>query len=290
MVIDGVKKRFEGLRDLGFYPNPSSFVLCECIKNKDKYELKTIIPLENNMNNVVIDRDNLILTDTQGEVLTKFDSSSFKKIAIEYVNDNDILLSNYEIIRPNFVPKRLYENIRHYHYDKTFNLENILYDNKDGKLEKFANINNDSFLIKKNKNFEKSSSIYSIKQKRFVTPSFPVLEPVENTSYTIFKFEDKVYSSLEINNIRFSSKIIGFITVDGKFYNGVYDELSNKEIECELNSKKYFKSDFVEYNELKEMIQGKLNEKVVKESNKQITKDFIIKKLENKAKKIYNNK
>ena len=38
------------------------------------------------------------------------------------------------------------------------------------------------------------------------------------------------------------------------------------------------------------MIQGKLNEKVVKESNKQITKDFIIKKLENKAKKTYNNK
>ena len=78
------------------------------------------------------------------------------------------------------------------------------------------------------------------------------------------------------------TKIIGFITIDGKFYNGVYDELSNKEIECELNSK----PNFEEYYELRNMIQGKLNEKVIKEANKNTTRDFIIKKLENKAKNI----
>ena len=63
MVLNGVKETFEGLYNLGFYPNPSSFILCRCDKKKDKLEMNQVIPLENNLCNIQIDKENMVLTD-----------------------------------------------------------------------------------------------------------------------------------------------------------------------------------------------------------------------------------
>lgn len=283
MILDGVKEKFEDQKEIGFYPNNSSFILCDYSKNNENnYVLREIIPLGNKIGKIKLDRKNLLLTDIEGNILLDFKNFHNCETAIEYVNENDILISKFITVRPNFVAKKLYNSLDHYHYGKELEKASTLFSVDKGKLENFELINDDSMLIETSKLFNSSYQLYSIKKKDYISPTFRKMESVPNTDDSIFKYTDVISSSLEIDNIKYSSKIIGFITSDGKFYNGVYSELTNKEIECELNSK----PNFEEYYELKKMIQGKLNEKVVKESNKLVTKDFIIKKLENKAKNI----
>lgn len=282
MVLEGVKEKYESQKEIGFYPNNSSFILCDCTIKNNKYILKDIIPLSNYIGNIKINRNNVLLTDTDGNILCNFDAIKKNETAIEYVNENDIFISDYITYSLNFVFKKLYKSLNHYNYDKSFEKVYTLFDENSGQVNKFDLINLDTFLIGTNKDLKTSARLYSISKKDFITPSFRRLEEVEKTNCKIFKYTDTISSSITINDIGFSSSIIGFITANGKFYDGVYDELSNKEIECELNNK----PNFEEYNELKKMIRGKLNEKVVKDSNKRMTKDFIIKKLENKAKNI----
>lgn len=282
MVLDGVKEKYELQKEIGFYSDNSSFILCDCFKIDNKYILKEIIPLSNRLGKIKIDRENLLITDTEGKILKTFDSREINNTSIEYVNNNDLIISNYSIITPNFVAKKLYRLLDHYHYDDSLDVVTTLYDNNDGKLINFELLNEDKILINTDKNFEPNYKLYSISKKEYICPTFIYLKAVEKTNYRIFQFTDIVSSTLKMNNIKYSSRLIGFITIDGRFYNGVYDELSNKEIECELNSK----PNFEEYYELRNMIQGKLNEKVIKEANKNTTRDFIIKKLENKAKNI----
>lgn len=280
MVIDGVKEKYNSLKEIGFFPNSSSFILCDCIKKDNKYILNDIIPLDDNLCNIKIDRKDIVITNIDGIILKEFDDNDINSTSIEYVNGNDLLISNYSLIHPKNILKKQYKSLKHYYYDDELENINTIYDENEGKLNKFEFINEDTLLIEKTKDFKKNYRLYSISKKDYISPTFRNLEIVENTKYYILKFEDVLSSSLIINDISYSSKIIGFITSYGKFYNGIYDELTNKEIECELNSK----PDFHEYNDLKKMIQGKLNEKVVKDSNKLITKDFIIKKMENKIK------
>lgn len=282
MVLDGVKEKYESQKEIGFYSDNSSFILCDCFNIDNKYILKEIIPLSNRLGKIKIDRENLLITDTEGKILKTFDSREINNTSIEYVNNNDLIISNYSIITPNFVAKKLYRSLNHYHYDDSLDVVTTLYDNNDGKLINFELLNEDKILINTDKNFEPNYKLYSISKKEYICPTFIYLKAVEKTNDRIFQFTDIVSSTLKMNNIKYSSRLIGFITIDGKFYNGVYDELSNKEIECELNSK----PNFEEYYELRNMIQGKLNEKVIKEANKNTTRDFIIKKLENKAKNI----
>lgn len=282
MVLDGVKEKYESQKEIGFYSDNSSFILCDCFNIDNKYILKEIIPLSNRLGKIKIDRENLLITDTEGKILKAFDSREINNTSIEYVNNNDLIISNYSIITPNFVAKKLYRLLDHYHYDDSLDVVTTLYDNNDGKLINFELLNEDKILINTDKNFEPSYKLYSISKKEYICPTFKYLKAVEKTNDRIFRFTDIVSSTLKMNNIKYSSRLIGFITIDGRFYNGVYDELSNKEIECELNSK----PNFEEYYELRNMIQGKLNEKVIKEANKNTTRDFIIKKLENKAKNI----
>lgn len=282
MVLDGVKEKYELQKEIGFYSDNSSFILCDCFNIDNKYILKEIIPLSNRLGKIKIDRENLLITDTEGKILKTFDSREINNTSIEYVNNNDLIISNYSIITPNFVAKKLYRLLDHYHYDDSLDVVTTLYDNNDGKLINFELLNEDKILINTDKNFEPNYKLYSISKKEYICPTFIYLKAVEKTNDRIFQFTDIVSSTLKMNNIKYSSRLIGFITIDGRFYNGVYDELSNKEIECELNSK----PNFEEYYELRNMIQGKLNEKVIKEANKNTTRDFIIKKLENKAKNI----
>ena len=283
MVLDGVKEKYESEKEIGFYSNNSSFILCDCILENGEYVLKTIIPLANKIGKIRIDRENLMITDTSGKILKKFNKDDVYSTTIEYVNKDDLIISNYTLIKPNYVIKNKYHRLIHYHYDECLENVTTLYDaNEDGRLEDFELVSEDTILTKTSCNYVSCNRLYSISKKEYVSPAFRELQAVEKTNNKIFQFTDRVNSSLVVDGISYSSKIIGFITVDGKFYNGVYDELSNKEIECELNSKQ----DFEEYYQLKSMIQGKLNEKVVKESNKKVTRNFIIKKLENKAKNI----
>ena len=285
MVIEEVKEKYDSLREIGFYPNNSSFILCDYIKNENNEKELEIIPLANNFKNIKIDRKGLILTDTYGKVLLRFDDLRNDNIVIKYVNDNDIIIGDYIVIAPKMVKKRMFKKIDHYSYDgKELTKVNNLYDGNNKRLElfEFPNDKKDTILIETRKNLIPSSILYSVKEKKYITPPFINLEEVDNTNGNIFKFIDRINCSLVINNISYASTIIGFVSIDGKFYNGVFDELTNKEIECELNSK----PDFEEYYELREMIKGKLNEKVVKESNKKTTKEFILKKIENKAKNI----
>ena len=285
MVIEEVKEKYDSLREIGFYPNNSSFILCDYIKNENNEKELEIIPLANNFKNIKIDRKGLILTDTYGKVLLRFDDLKNDNTVIKYVNDNDIIIGDYIVIAPKMVKKRMFKKIDHYSYDgKELTKVNNLYDGNNKRLElfEFPNDKKDTILIETRKNLIPSSILYSVKEKKYITPPFINLEEVDNTNGNIFKFIDRINCSLVINNISYASTIIGFVSIDGKFYNGVFDELTNKEIECELNSK----PDFEEYYELREMIKGKLNEKVVKESNKKTTKEFILKKIENKAKNI----
>ena len=283
MVINNVKEKYKSLQDLGFCENISSFVLCY-YKNKEQ-EID-IVPVNNKIKDATISSKDMMITDKYGNLLIDFKKLNYDNILINYVNNNDLIITNYSLIKPQFIFKRIYNSINHYVYDENENkliLKEQIYQSHNNKLLNFEMINDDidNYLIETLENFEKKARIYSVSEKKYITPEFNNLEIVENTNQKLLKYTDKIKSSLIINDISYSSNIIGFITIDGKFYNGVYDELSNKEIEYELNSK----PNFEEYNELKEMIQDKLNEKVVKESNKKTTKDFIIKKLENKAKR-----
>ena len=283
MVINNVKEKYKSLQDLGFCENISSFVLCY-YQNKEQ-EID-IVPVNNKIKDATISSKDMMITDKYGNLLIDFKKLNYDNILINYVNDNDLIISNYSLIKPQFIFKRIYNSINHYVYDENENkliLKEQIYQSHNNKLLSFEMINDDidNYLIETLENFEKKARIYSVSEKKYITPEFNNLEIVENTNQKLLKYTDKIKSSLIINDISYSSNIIGFITVNGKFYNGVYDELLNKEIEYELNSK----PNFEEYNELKKMIQDKLNEKVVKESNKKTTKDFIIKKLENKAKR-----
>ena len=283
MVIDNVEGKYKSLQDLGFCENVSSFVRCY-YKNKE-IEID-IVPVNNKIKDATISSKDMMITDKYGNVLIDLRKLSYDNILINYVNDNDLIISDYSLIKPQFTFKRIYNSINHYVYDERENkliLKEQIYQSNNNKLLNFEIINDDidNYLVETLENFKKCSRIYSVSKKEFITPTFTNLEIVENTNQRLLKYTDTVKSSLIINNISYKSNIIGFITIDGKFYNGVYDEITNKEIECDLNSK----PNFEEYYSLRKMIQGKLNEKVVKESNKQTTKDFIIKKLENKAKR-----
>ena len=288
MILEGVKEKYDSLMQIGLISNPSSFILCECTKDKKKnYILSNIIPLENDLPEVRIDRDNLVLTDLDGNILIKFNEWDTDHTSFELINGNDLVISKYILWRNNpeekYRDRRFYQLVEHYRYhNKELDNINTLFTATKGKLYDLKILNDDDLIIEAKYKTGKESSIYSLKKGSFITPGFTYLEEVGSKANKLFRFTDEIKSSLEINDIRFYSNVIGFVTADGQFYNGVYDELSNKEIECDLNSKPNFET----YYELKKMIQGKLNEKVVKESNKQITRDFVIKKLENKAKNI----
>lgn len=290
MVINGVKDRINSLKEIGFYQNSSSFVLCDYVERENGKKELEVIPLENGLTNVKVDKREIFLTDIDGNVLLDFSTLKHRSTLINYVNGEDIIISDYDVIRPNFVFKKIFRGIDHYKY-KDGNLEHVtcLFDGQDTSLKnfEFPSLNNDTLLIETIENLVPSyqvmnfsSRLYSVSQGKYISPSFTKLEEVSKSHGTLFKFTDRVRNSLTINNINYASNIIGFINIDGKFYDGVYDELTNKEIECSLNSK----PNFEEYYEIRKMVEGKLNEKVVKESNKLTTRDFVLKKLENRAK------
>ena len=183
MVLDGVKEQFESQKEIGFCNNNSSFILCDCIKNeKNDYILKYIIPLENHLCNIKIDRKNMVLTDIDGNILRIFDDSLVNDTSIEYVSENDLIISNYMIIKPNFVAKKIYKKINHYHYDNTLELVNTIYEENNGKLENFDLINEDTIYIETLKKlFIPNSRLYSIKKKDYISPTFRELQPVEKT-------------------------------------------------------------------------------------------------------------
>ena len=54
-----------------------------------------------------------------------------------FVNGDDLLLGLFTKIAPNFIPKKIYNHIKHYHYDKSLNKENDIFDISEGRLEKF---------------------------------------------------------------------------------------------------------------------------------------------------------
>ena len=290
MVIDGVKEKYESLQEIGFYSNNSSFILCDCTKDEvtNIYRLKELIPLANGLTNIAIDRLNLVITDTEGKVLLEFNNRPVNNTSIMYANESDLVISNYIFIKPQFVYKKHYQKIEHYHLGNELDVVNTLFDEENEKLIdiSFPNNEHDTYLIVTRKNAIDSYRLYSIKEQRDISPRFAKLEVVGKSDDRMFKFTDRIDSTIEQEGIHYCSNIIGFITIEGRFYNGVFDELSNREIECELNTK----PDFEEYLELKRMIEGKLNEKVYKEANKRTTRDFTIKKLENRAKSMINQK
>ena len=278
MVIKGVKEKFNELQEMGFNTNNSEFILCDCTRDyEEKFKVKNIIPLDNGITKIVIDRENLLITDLNGNVLLIFGDWEVDHNIIEYVNNKDLLISGYIRTNPSNLDEKEYVLLEHYHLDKDFKNTKTLYDFCDGELKNFEIINDDTVLISKERDGILSSRLYSLSKKNYLTPT---LSKIEQINDKLFKFTDIIRSSIETENKRFDTSVIGFINIDGKFYNGVYDELSNREIECELNSK----PDFEEYNTLREMIKGKLDEKASKELNKEMTRNCIVKKIENRAK------
>ena len=284
MVIKNVNEKYNSLMELGLCENASSFVFCY-FKDEKNDEID-IVPIYNDIKNANMSSNNMMITDKFGNLLLDLKDFNYDNVLINYVNGNDLIVSNYTLIKPQYVYKKVYNSINHYVYndiEKNIVLKERFFINNDNRLINFEMLNDkkDVFLIETIDNFHRKARLYSVSKRKYITPDFTKIEYVENTNYELLKYTDNVESNLLINDISFNSNIIGFITIDGIFYNGVYDEITNKEIECELNSK----PNFEEYYNLKKMIQGKLDEKVIKESNKQMTKNFIIKKLENKAKR-----
>ena len=278
MVIKGVKERYDELKEMGFNNNNSSFILCDCERDyEEKFILNEIIPLENGLKDILIDRENLVLTDIEGNVLLLFGDWEVNHNKIEYVNGKDILISGFIYSTPEDLRKREYVIFEHYHFGKELRKAKTLYDIPEGTLCKFEFLNDDTLLLEKIKDNVMTSRLYSLSKKDFVSPTVSKMEQISDK---LLKFTDDIPSTVDIEGKKCYSSIIGFITVDGKLYNGVYDELSNKEIECELNSK----PNFEEYDELRKSIQEKLDQKALKEANKQVTKNFILRKLENRAK------
>ena len=277
MVIKGIKEKFEEIKKIGFNENNSAFILCDCYRDyEDKFHLKNIIPLENKITSIEIDRENMLLTDLEGNVQVIFGDWEVNNTTIEYVNNKDLIIGGHIVDSEN-INKREYVLLEHYHLDDELKCKKTLYEIGNGKLKGFELLNDNVLLVEKEENKKDKAILYSIDKRDYISPEFTMIEQKGNN---ILKFTDIIYSSIEVEDNKLSSSIIGFITTNGKFHNGVYDELSNKEIECEFNNK----NNFEEYNKLKEMIQGKLDQKALKEINKLTTKEFILKKLENRTK------
>lgn len=256
----------------------SSFLL---VDYNDKI-INEVIPIENKTTNLEYKNRDLTLTDKDGNILQEIDERERKEIV--YADKNTIIITD-KILVPKMTGEILIPiDIKQYRYredKKTLEEEKTLISHKDEILidaycpnEKYPVI-----VINTAKGKTKRSILYSAEKKDYISPRFRTLEETSNSN--LLKFTDEIESNELLYDKRLSNYIIGFINLDGKFHEEIYDAYSNKIRKVDLNSH----SNFMQYHAFKRALASDLDEEIEKIVDKANSKKFMLKRIELNAKR-----
>ena len=238
-----------------------------------------VIPLENKTTNLEFKNKDLTLTDKDGNILLEKDEREKKEIV--YVDKNTIVITD-KIIVPRMVGEmQVPVDLKQYKYvddKKQLIEEKYLIDHKDEIMLNAYCPNEDYpiIVIDTAKGKNRRSVLYSA-EKDYISPRFRTLEKTDNKN--LLKFTDEIESNSLLYNKKLTNYIIGFINLNGKFHDEVFDSYNNTIRKVDLNSY----SKFIKYNEFKKTLAKELDEEVEKLVNKTTNKKFLIRRLEANA-------
>lgn len=282
MKIKEIEERIKSNYDENELNKYSSFVLSEYLNSG---ELTEVIPLENKSENIAIDGKDTIITDKNGNILMDKKEKIFEDKRILFVDSNRMVVETTRESwttlggqRPDIIDISIYE----YNNDKISKVETLFYEDADKSIDiKLVNKDKGLLMINKvNRNDKKSAFLYSVKERRVISPIFNTLEKVSETRKDIYKYTDFVVSNKTLNDEHKVSGIIGFISGDGVIFDEIYDENRNCIRDIKINNE----TKYHDYDLLKEDMSYELDKAIDNEKTIQNIRDSSIKILEIDAK------
>ena len=222
----------------------SNFYLITCERQKDgKLKCTEVINLPRDNYPLSIDLNGAIcfIGDKDGNIiydLSKNNKSNNKfkieKYIVDYIDKDKMVISslkstNEEVYQMDYI-KFVKNNTQ---------IRNIFDRRKGSTLKKFEipNPNYKTAIIQRKNNMTGflDTRLFSIEKGKFISPILSDINKIKESD-DILRFDDTVYSNKELDNKRFSTSLIGYITLDGIIGNRVYDteinairEVSSKE-------------------------------------------------------------
>lgn len=288
MRIVEIRERIENIYGESKKDNEPVFYLSDyTVDENGKIIVNELLALDNNMSNVDIS-NNLILTDRFGNVLLNQRSDCFEyRYTILKVDNEEILIDKRKRVNNLELPK---------------NSESVtLYQYKDGRLESIDELKDNNterivstiwpckdkkiVIVKSKKNDKDNAYLYSLEEKRVISPTFSSLEVVSDTDGKLLRFTDYAESNEKLDSNKLESEIIGYITVDGVLKNTLYDGRTNEVKTVELDTH----PNFMQYKAFKNYLSNALDLDIEKENRRRFNKSLTLRNFEYNIKR-NNNK
>ncbi len=271
-----IKERIDDL-ELDENTSYSSFYLVTFDKD-NLFEPIEVLPIENGSKDLAFNGSITLLTDRDGNVLRTFYKDNVKVLL---VNKGDIVIEEDKEEPRKVGTKLVIDTITRYginHFDHKLSKEEVLYDSKNNFWCEITIPNTESnlLLIKKSNRNGRTSKLYSLDRKEYITPDFYGLEPVVNRGKTVFKYKDFVKSNETINDKPMISSFEGFIDENGIFADQIYFDHSNKVKDVALNDH----DNFLQYRALKRLLAIELDAAVEERIDKIHLKRSKIRRME----------
>ena len=278
MKIEGIKERIE---DLNIEENNySSFVLANYDEKEGK--LQEVLPIENKVINLEIDKSIFVLTDKEGNVLIPKEERG--KYQITYIDKDTIIITKETGFKKMLGAAYYPIEVEKFKYDpnkKELVSKKKIHKEYNGMLSKVYCLNHkyDTILIKKTKNDRRIARLFSVKKNEYITPEFEELDYTDCD--TLFKFKDSIESTEKIDNVGLSNSIVGFVDIKGNIYDEIYDERKNMVRKFDLNAH----NSLMQYNNLKNKLRKELDDEINQKIENRNRSHTLIKELERKASK-----
>ena len=208
----------------------SDFYLITCEKQKDgRLKCTEVINLPRDNYPLSIDLNGAIcfIGDKDGNIIynlsknTSNNKFKIEKYTVDYIDKGNMIISsikntNEEVYQMDYI---------HFIKNNT-QIRNIFDRRKGSTLERFEipNQNYKTAIIKRKNNMTgfHDTRLFAIDKGKFISPILSDIHKIKESD-DILRFDDKVFSNKELDHKRFSTTLIGYITLDGVMGSKVYD-------------------------------------------------------------------
>lgn len=243
----------------------SKFCLVHYLEDDEtgKITIIGVLPIKNGVNDIRSSqeekRGKAAITDRSGRILIPFNSYDDNKYyTILYAKDGNIL-TGYSF-RNEMVSIFYDEGYDEKRKEKQgFNTRCLCVYHKDVKDSLQSKIifpceGKDTFIINTINDGKYASRLYSLEKKKYISPTFSLLAEEVETDGEVLLFSQNVESDETYDYERAKSSFIGFITIDGKFADEIYDEHEGEVISVDFNNDDEFRQYEGYKNNLKERL------------------------------------